>query len=138
MDDVFIERLVARKMGPKEMAIKALIALAVVVLLLVSMMISPIWVPLLVAVAVAGGWYLWTITNVEYEYSLVPPVPKRAVPFLCPGAGCSFRPQCRRTVVLAAAGREWVDSSDFRAGSKNGGCHPPLRSFQGSNRMVSP
>ena len=70
MDDVFIERLVARKMGPKEMAIKALIALAVVVLLLVSMMISPIWVPLLVAVAVAGGWYLWTITNVDYEYSL--------------------------------------------------------------------
>lgn len=34
MDDVFVERLVARKMGPKEMGIKALIALAAVVLIL--------------------------------------------------------------------------------------------------------
>ena len=70
MDDVFVERLVARKMGPKEMGIKALIALAAVVLIFVSGTLGAILMPLVAAVALVGGWYLWVLTNVEYEYSL--------------------------------------------------------------------
>ena len=70
MDDVFVERLVARKMGPKEMGIKALIALAAVVLIFVSGTLGAFLMPLVAAVALVGGWYLWVLTNMEYEYSL--------------------------------------------------------------------
>ncbi len=70
MDDVFVERLIAKKPNAKEILIKAAIILGVAAVFIIAMRYFRMLAPLLILGAAFGGWVLWTRTNIEYEYSL--------------------------------------------------------------------
>ncbi|MEG0542391.1 MAG: hypothetical protein RR528_08690, partial [Angelakisella sp.] len=72
MDDVFIEKLVSRKTGGKELGIKLGAVALVVVAAAVSFMIPFLQMVLPLVLLGVGwvGWKIWNRSSVEYEYSL--------------------------------------------------------------------
>ena len=72
MDDVFVERLVARKSSGTDTLIKIGILAGAVILIFASFSIPAIsfLAPFLVVGIGWGAWYLLSKTNVEFEYSL--------------------------------------------------------------------
>lgn len=72
MDDVFIEKLVSRKTGGKELGIKLGAVLIVLVLSVVAFLIPVLQMvaPLVMVGAGWLGWMVWNRSSVEYEYSL--------------------------------------------------------------------
>ncbi|MEG1874956.1 MAG: hypothetical protein RR185_05240 [Angelakisella sp.] len=72
MDDVFVEKLVTRKLGGKELAVK-LGAIALVLVLGVVAFLVPVLqmvAPIILVGAGWLGWMAWSRSSVEYEYSL--------------------------------------------------------------------
>lgn len=72
MDDVFVERLITRKTGGKEIGIKLGAVALVLVVGFFGFLIPAISfiAPLLLLGAGWLGWKVWSRSNVEYEYSL--------------------------------------------------------------------
>ncbi len=72
MDDVFVERLVARKLSGLDRLKKLGIVIAIIAVAVISFSIQAIsaLAPVLIVGACWGGWILMGRTNVEYEYSL--------------------------------------------------------------------
>ena len=72
MDDVFVERLVARKASGTDMLMKMGLVLGAIVLIALSFMIQAIsfLAPVIVVGIGWGAWILFSKTNVEFEYSL--------------------------------------------------------------------
>ena len=72
--DVFVEYLVKKKNGPRELLLKVLIVLAALLLFVVMMYLGMLFpvasmvTTLLAFGALYGGWLLMTNMNVEYEY----------------------------------------------------------------------
>lgn len=72
MDDVFVEKLVTRKLGGKELAVKlgaVMLVLAVAVVTFAIPLLRMV-APLLIVGAGWLGWIIWSRSSVEYEYSL--------------------------------------------------------------------
>ncbi|MEG1942389.1 MAG: hypothetical protein RR049_01115, partial [Angelakisella sp.] len=71
MEDVFIEKIVSRRPGAKEMAIKLGAVLLVVAVAVASFMIPilQMFAPLMILGAGFLGRKLWSWSSVEYEYS---------------------------------------------------------------------
>lgn len=72
MNDVFVEKLVSRRLGGKELLVKlgAVLLVLVVAVLSFTIQFLQIVAPILVVGAGWLGWVLWSRSNVEYEYSL--------------------------------------------------------------------
>ena len=72
MDDVFVERLIARKSSGKDILMKAGIIFGAAILIVASISIPQInfIAPFLAVGAGWGAWMLLGRTNVEFEYSL--------------------------------------------------------------------
>ena len=72
MDDVFVEKLVAKKAGAIEWLMRAAIIIGVIAVFLIFSMIQAIsfLAPVALVAAVFAGWFLWSKTRIEYEYSL--------------------------------------------------------------------
>lgn len=72
MDDVFVERLITRKAGGKELGIKlgAILLVLVVGVLAFAIPAISFIAPFLLVGAGWVGWMIWSRSNVEYEYSL--------------------------------------------------------------------
>ena len=70
MDDVFVERLITRKSGAKEIAMKALIVIGVILVFFLSFRYLRLLAPIVIVLGLWGAWTFWTRLNIEYEYSL--------------------------------------------------------------------
>lgn len=72
MEDVFVERLITRKLGGKELAVKLGALLLALALAIVTFLIPAIsfFAPLIILGAGWLGWIIWSRSSLEYEYSL--------------------------------------------------------------------
>lgn len=72
MDDVFVERLIQRKMSGKELLIKIGALLLAIILAFVAFTVPVLQLiaPLVLLGAGWLGWIIWSRSSLEYEYSL--------------------------------------------------------------------
>lgn len=70
MDDVFVERLISKKSGVKEIGIKVGAVILVLLAALLAFSFIPMLAPVIVVAVGWLGWILWNRGNVEFEYSL--------------------------------------------------------------------
>lgn len=70
MNEVFAEHIIKSRMTAKELLLRAIVLLGVVVSLLSFVILGALAITL-IALMIYVAWYVFTITSVEYEYSLV-------------------------------------------------------------------
>ena len=72
MGDVFVEKIVRRKMDLKMMGIRLLLILGVAVVVFIGMFTQLLCFLSAIVVVLAGwgAWWAWGFTNVEFEYAL--------------------------------------------------------------------
>jgi len=69
MNDVFKEQIVKRKSTHKDTLIRVGLIMAVILILFISSMFIPQFMPILVLAAGFGAWFLMSYLKVEYEYA---------------------------------------------------------------------
>lgn len=70
--DIFVEKIVSRKKGPREYILSAMIIfISIIVVVMASLLLGPRGIVLLLTAGlIVGDWYLIGSFNVEYEYSI--------------------------------------------------------------------
>ena len=69
MGDVFNEQIVKRRQTAKDSAIKFCLVLLVILIAVVMIFVNAAFMPIVVAAAAFGAWFLMSYLNVEYEYA---------------------------------------------------------------------
>lgn len=72
MTDIFVEQIVKKKMGPKDICIICLTVLVGLTLIALSMAVQWLFlfVPMILIGVCAGGYYIITSRSLEFEYSV--------------------------------------------------------------------
>ena len=72
MGDVFVEKIVRRKLDFKMIAIRLLLIVGVAVIVFIGMFTQLLGFlsAIVVVAAIWGAWWVWGLTNIEFEYAL--------------------------------------------------------------------